>query len=161
MSATPRVPQEAEQRFWPRVARTDTCWFWLGAVCGCGYGALKRGCREDGQIYAHRFSYELAYGEVPVGAVVMHICDVPRCVNPDHLAAGTQAENIRDRDNKGRHWAPRGADAPHARLSAAEVRAIRTSDATQAALARLFGVAPSTIQAIVSRRTWRHEGDAR
>lgn len=83
------------------------CWLWTGAKIYDGYGIVNLG-REDGRqrtIYAHRIAYVLAHGPIPAGkpvAVVMHSCDNPSCVNPAHLALGTQRENLMDASSKGR-----------------------------------------------------------
>lgn len=77
----------------------DGCWSWLGATTKAGYGHLRY---EGKQIYAHRLMC-LLLGLSIDGKVVMHTCDNPGCVNPKHLRVGTQIDNIRDRDAKGRH----------------------------------------------------------
>lgn len=91
-------------RFWARVQKTedgDGCWLFAGAKWSPG-GHIYF-AREDGtRVSAHRFSYELHHGPVPDGMVVMHTCDVPRCVNPAHLLAGTQRDNVHDAISKGR-----------------------------------------------------------
>jgi hypothetical protein len=69
------------------------CWLWTGHVNRAGYGVIDRGGRKLG---AHRVSYEMNKGQIPHGLVVRHTCDVPSCVNPDHLLIGTQADNIQD-----------------------------------------------------------------
>src|SRR5271166_6441673 len=76
------------------------CWTWAGAIRS-GYGAFRDG---DGRVVAaHVFAHETASGTpVPIGCVVMHSCDNPLCVNPDHLKAGTQAQNMRDASLRGR-----------------------------------------------------------
>lgn len=105
-------------RFWARVQRQpDGCWHFAGAVCNqAGHLHIAR---EDGtRALAHRFSYELHHGPIPVGLVVMHTCDVGRCVNPAHLTLGTQADNVHDAIAKGRFkpWAhPNTVAAKHRR----------------------------------------------
>lgn len=82
------------QRFWARVEKSlDGCWLWTGSVRHFGHGHLNVNRQR---VLAHRFSWELAHGEIPSGTQVNHHCDNPRCVRPDHLYLGTQAENIRD-----------------------------------------------------------------
>lgn len=111
-------------RFWARVQKSsDGCWLFTGAVCNrAGHLHIAR---EDGsRALAHRFSYELHFGPIPAGQVVMHRCDVPRCVNPDHLTLGTQRDNIHDAIAKGRFspWThPNTVAAKHSRR-AMEVR---------------------------------------
>ena len=99
-------------RFWARVQRGKGCWLWMAGCFSHGYGAFAFQNKRPG--LAHRFSYELHHGPIPRGRVVMHTCDTPRCVNPDHLRLGTQSQNIWDSVNKGR-WSSearkRAADA--------------------------------------------------
>lgn len=93
----------AADRFWNRVQKSEYCWNWIAGKSS-GYGTL----RVLGQnIKAHRFSYLIHKGEIPAhdsyhGLVVMHKCDNPACVNPEHLELGTCGDNNRDRHIKGR-----------------------------------------------------------
>lgn len=74
--------------------KTD-CWFWRGRCTGDGYPRW-------GMSYAHRMAWKLARGPIPDGLFVLHRCDNPSCVNPDHLFVGTQSDNMRDMVEKGR-----------------------------------------------------------
>lgn len=89
-----------EAAFWAKVQKTDGCWLWIGAranAFGHGYFSFR-----GGGALAHRHSYEIAHGRIPRGLFICHRCDVPACVRPDHLFAGTQGDNIRDAVAKGR-----------------------------------------------------------
>jgi hypothetical protein len=87
-------------RLWAKVTQTPTCWPRSGAQDKDGYTRLHAGGRE---IRAHRLAWELANGSVvPAGACVLHRCDNPPCVRPDHLFLGTKGDNNRDRHGKGR-----------------------------------------------------------
>jgi HNH endonuclease len=77
-----RVP--AEQRFWSKVQKTPTCWFWLGARHGSGYGSFWI---DPGYVAVHRYAYEQAHGTLPPRMWLMHTCGIRHCVNPDHLRA--------------------------------------------------------------------------
>lgn len=87
----------AEDRFWPRVNKTETCWLWTGPLFD-GYGRIKIG----GQLnYVHRLSYEWVHGPVPAGHLVDHVCRNRGCVNPDHLQVVTHALNQQNRAVEG------------------------------------------------------------
>lgn len=92
--------EPAETRFWMRVDKSGECWTWTAARGDHGYGSFTD---DDGRsVSAHRFSHQLHYGPIPKGLVVCHKCDNPPCVRPDHLFLGTQADNVRDMQAKGR-----------------------------------------------------------
>lgn len=98
-------PGVLEERFWPKVQKTDTCWLWTASLNDRGYGQFKvLPGQGHAPMKAHRFSWELHFGPIPAGLVVCHRCDVPSCVNPAHLFIGTQGDNLRDMSAKGRHW---------------------------------------------------------
>jgi hypothetical protein len=77
------------------------CWIWMGQIDKDGYGQFRM-CATDKWHKAHRASYELFVGEIPAGKNVLHTCDVPGCVNPAHLYIGTQKDNVRDMQERGR-----------------------------------------------------------
>lgn len=82
---------------------SNECWGWSGAKDNKGYGIVSnRNGRNKSPEKAHRISYEITYGEIPIGQVVRHKCDNPECTNPSHLELGTQKENMQDCSLRGR-----------------------------------------------------------
>lgn len=151
-----------EERFWSKVAKSDGCWLWTGAIGRKGYGKFGIWGRKQGWEGAHRASWRLHYGDVPDGVFVCHRCDVPSCVRPDHLFLGTDADNVRDMHGKGR-WSPNVSRAGAANNSAVltdedvnRVRLLFAQGMSRAGLARTFGIGWSTVDDVVQRRTWRH-----
>lgn len=114
---------------------TTPCWIWLRSVRPNGYG--QAGDRTN----AHRMIYERSNGTVTPGLELDHLCRVPACVNPDHLEPVTHAENMQ-----------RGANA---RLTVEQVRAIRASSEPGTVLARRYGVAFSTVYAVINGKSWK------
>lgn len=76
------------------VYKTETCWFWIGGATSTRYGVFKHK-------YAHRLSYEAFKGVEPGKMLVLHRCDNPQCINPDHLFLGTKSDNAFDYFAKG------------------------------------------------------------
>lgn len=112
------------ERLWRRVDRSGDCWEWQGCRHPTrGYGQIGRGGKGAGLVETHRASWEVTYGPIPAGLFVLHSCDNPPCVRPDHLSLGTPADNVRDMQSKGR--AARGFMLPHTRLSDEQVAEIR------------------------------------
>lgn len=142
-------------RFYSKVEKTDGCWLWVGARGGNGYGVFAVG---GDLVKAHRFAYLLERGPIRAGLRVLHRCDVRRCVNPDHLFLGTQSDNLRDMVAKGRHRPnPRRGERHHgARLTTADVIAIRASTDSRKVLRERYGVSKGAIAAILARRIWAH-----
>jgi len=141
------------------------CWLWTAAVnfpsshratdirpiIGTGNGR-----RTD---YAYRVSWRLHNGDVPAGMDVCHRCDVPICVNPDHLFLGTRQDNLQDmvmKGRQGRHGRLRGEAHPMVLLTENDVRNIRSSAEPAQILANRFGVSRPTISAIRTGRNWKH-----
>lgn len=145
-----------EQRFWAKVDKSPgygpsgECWIWIASKTRERYGRIKHGPRQRP---AHAVSWEIHNGPVPDGLNVLHRCDYPPCVRPDHLFVGTQADNMRDMISKGRR-AAHGRQA----LTASQVIEIRrlyaAGGTTYSKLGVLFGVGSSAINHIVHRRTW-------
>lgn len=148
------------ERFWSKVDRAagpDGCWLWVpGASGGRRYGNFYVGQRS---LRAHRVAFALEFGGDLDGVVVCHRCDNTLCVNPAHLFAGTQADNVHDMMAKGRSVAVRGEQHGCARLSASDVDQIRALvDAghhTITAVSALFGVSRRQVRRIAAGESWK------
>lgn len=103
-----RIRRETLQRLWDKVRIQDNgCWLFMGAGSGGpqGYGSIRVDSDFGLQptMRVHRVSYMAFRGEIPEGMDVLHHCDTPRCIRPDHLFVGYQAANNRDMREKGRN----------------------------------------------------------
>lgn len=147
--------------FWRKIHKTDSCWLWVGAKSGGGYG--KMCFSVDGKnfyVKAHHISYLIHYGSYVKdngtyhGVCVLHKCDTPSCVNPEHLYLGSQLENIRDKVSKNRSYRPSGEKNPKAKLSEEKVMNIKKSKLNDKELSGLYKVDKTTINSIRTGKTW-------
>lgn len=145
-----RERRSVDDRFWEHVYETEGCWMWTGPLSH-GYGWLGIGTLHK---LAHRLSWELHYGPIPEGLGVLHRCDNPPCVRPDHLFLGTFEDNMNDKLAKGRQ--ARGGQKPNTKFADADIHYIRTCDETNANLAKQYNVTPSAISDIRRCKTWKH-----
>jgi len=129
------------------------CLLWLAACNAAGYGLCGISRRS---VLAHRLAWEAAHGPIPDGLHVLHKCDVPSCVNVDHLWLGSHQDNMADKFHKGRAKGGKGERARHAKLTAADVLAIRADPRGIVETAKAFGIGKSNVDYIRRRVTWRH-----
>lgn len=137
------------------------CWLWLGAIDSKGYGHISNGPRR---IMASRASWLLAHGSFPNNLYVLHRCDNPACVNPDHLFLGTHQDNMDDMMAKGRRAvgdkvASKGENHPGAKLKDADIINIRRDHKNgepQTSIAKRLNMSLPPINQIVNRKSWKH-----
>ena len=177
MGRPPSAP--IEERFWSRVDKNgptmphmDTpCWQWIGAKGPKGYGCFD--CHLGQR--AHRVSLKLSGVVVPDDVLVLHLCDNRGCVRPSHLRLGSHADNMRDREARGRtargailagrcppERQARGSATRSSKVSEVDVIAIRTDHRDGASLpviSKRFGLSVSQCHRIVHRLSWAHVAD--
>ncbi len=147
-----KAPLEDRLRYYSRAEGTEGCRLWTGAIAQpTGYGHLFWNGRTHG---AHRLAWEAFRGPIPKGMFVCHTCDIRHCINPDHLFLGTAKENNRDASRKGRS----ASGEKHGRTSLTEVQvwAIRADRRTARAVAKEYGVDPTTVRNIQRGFTWKY-----
>lgn len=165
------IDEATKARFWSKVNKTETCWLWMASTDNRGYGQIGGANRKT--LSAHRVSWMLNFGNIPDGLCVLHACDIPVCVRPDHLWLGTIADNNRDMVEKGRmasggrngsqtypEHRPHGERNGSAKLTDQHVRDIRERYAhggvTQDTLAAEYEISQSACSLLILRQTWRH-----
>jgi hypothetical protein len=150
-----KINPPLEERFWNKVIKTDGCWGWLGHHNQNGYGTFK----HTNESLAHRAAWVLIKGEIPSGMCVLHRCDNPGCVNPDHLFLGTMSDNSQDMMNKGRHPKFGGEQNNKAKLKESDVADIRNELKTgirPCVLARRYQMTGWAISCIKHGYTWKN-----
>lgn len=124
-SGTAYLKTNPDERFWTHVEKSQNCWNWKSRTSPFGHGMFS--LAKNNAVFAHRYSWYLSNGEIPDGMQVLHKCDNPRCVNPNHLFLGTQADNVNDMVSKGRAKGGvlKGSDNPKAKLTEGQTEEIK------------------------------------
>lgn len=158
----PQVPVNERPllpRFWSGFDRMPNgCWVWKRSRRHFGYGIIRDRCKV---MLAHRLSWEIHNGPIPHGLFVLHKCDNPPCVNPDHLFLGTQADNMADMDSKNRRFVPRlqgeqtGRVAKLTNAQAREVYDRLRRGERGSSIARRFNVSHCIVSNIKRGKTWK------
>jgi len=148
-------------RFWEKVDKSagpNECWVWTACRMVKGYGQVWYGNKFTG---AHRVSWEIENKtSIPEGLYVLHTCDNPKCVNPQHLFLGTAKDNVADCQAKGRANTARGEKNGKAKLTEEQVKEIRKLYApgngfSMQKLSEIYHVNSSVICYIVHRKIWK------
>ena len=121
------------------------CHIWQGLKNRDGYGRIGLG--RNKHFFAHKVSWKNSFGPIPKGMCVLHTCDVPSCINPDHLFLGTHEQNMGDMAQKLR---------AAKKLTPDLVRAIRSSLETQHKTAKKYGIHQATVWEILHGKIWSH-----
>jgi hypothetical protein len=166
MPFTIELTKEEHERFWNKVWKLGCeagCWLWVAATDPKGYGRV--GFR-DKVFLPHRISYALHHGSVPDDLFVLHRCDVPSCVRPDHLWLGTNRDNMLDASAKSRCGPqkypglyPTGEGHANSKLTAEkvlEMRRLFSDGHDHASLSEKFGVTKANVGYIVRGKAWKH-----
>lgn len=140
----------------PHVPELGCCWEWTGKNVVDGYGRL--GTRNKAYL-AHRFCWAACVGEIPEEMQVLHKCDNRLCVRPSHLFLGTNLENVRDKESKGRGCQPFGERHANAKFKESDILKIRkliSEGVSCLKISKIYNVSSVTIDYINHRKTWRH-----
>lgn len=161
MKGRPNVLRPEEERFWEKVDKSGDCWTWTGHRIKRGYGQFSLTVAEPkvrrSPVKAHRYSWQLHHGQIPKEMWVLHRCDNPPCVRPDHLFLGTSLDNIADKVRKGRQ--AKGEGLRVNKITEEDVRDIRRRYAAgeyQRVIGEDYGIRQTAVSAIVLKQTWRH-----
>lgn len=148
-----------EKRFWKHIDKKENneCWDWIGACNKYGYGQIRL---NDKVIRVHRFSWIIHNGKIPGDLYVLHKCDNPLCVNPNHLFLGTHQDNMDDMINKKRDNKAKGENHGMAKLTSKEVKKIKVllnqKEISRKRISKMFNISQSVIASINTDKTWRH-----
>jgi HNH endonuclease len=147
------------QRFFEKVLKTDTCWLWIRCINSKGYGMITI---NNKPYLSHRISWVIHNGNIPNNLLVLHKCDIPACVNPEHLFLGTFKDNSKDCANKSRLNSQvdssfiQGEKHGSAKLTEKEVLEIRESTEKLKFLSNKYNVHINTISKIRLGKLWKH-----
>lgn len=153
------TPEPIADRLLSKIAKNAVSGEWTAAVTNKGYGKLQLHTGKTGGKTgsAHRLSWMEFKGAIPLGQCVLHRCDNPKCINPEHLFLGTKKDNSQDCLRKGRWPSREGEKGASAKLTNAAIRLMRLLRAegwTQCRLAQRFSITQSAVSRAVRGKTW-------
>jgi hypothetical protein len=132
--------------FWDNVKKGPGCWEWQGASFTRGYGVFKKK-------RANRVAWELVHGAIPPGAQVLHRCDNPKCVRPDHLFLGSNLDNVYDMISKGRcHNCP-AVSQGDIRVRNSAIQKMHKEGASLGHIGKVFGITRERVRQILTTAT--------
>lgn len=149
-----RATKSFEERLERHIERLPEsgCWIWMGAILKNGYGKVRDA--EMKSVLAHRASYSHYKGNLLKDKYVCHTCDIPSCVNPNHLFLGTPTENQQDSKRKGRATK---ATFKLDRLKISEIKSYLNHGYSQKEIANLFNISQGMVSMINTKRAWSNE----
>lgn len=157
--ATP-LGERFEKKYEPEP--NSGCWLWTDHTDGDGYGIIWVGGGKRTK-RAHRVSYELYKGAIPLDRMVCHRCDNRACVNPEHLCLGTNADNMSDMVRRGRSATvinpmpgEKNGRAKLTETAVRQIRELRSSGVGTKHIAAQYRIDRSTVQRIVRGEDWGH-----
>lgn len=160
-----RIVHTVEERFWTKVDQSggpDACWLWTSTRMTSGYGQIHH---EQQMRLAHRVSWQIHNGAIPIGLFVCHKCDNPPCVNPSHLFLGSNSENMQDAGRKGRTtlqahpelvWGSKNGSAKLHERDISVIRSRLRNGDSQIRIASDYGVNSKVIYKINRGIGWKH-----
>lgn len=150
------IVKTTKERFFAKVEpHLYGCWLWTGAKNRKGYGMFWPGVTQCGT--AHRASYRIFNGHIPPGQMILHSCNTPSCVNPNHLRLGSHRDNMDDMVKAGRGKGkpgPRGTKQGRSKLTETQVLAIRADTRPQRSIAREYGISQTNVCHIQAKKVW-------
>lgn len=155
MGRISRTPEQHREYFLSKCQINENgCWIFTGADKSRGYKEYKA---QKKRYLAHRYSYIIHKGEIPKGLFILHTCDNPACVNPEHLEAGTQSKNIKDMFIRKRRNV-KADNSPRHKITSIIAKKIKElysfENYTQSNLGKMFNLDQSSISHIVNYRNW-------